>query len=203
MKNKIVLTEKQIDALKEVGSIGSGHAAIALSQMLGRRINMAITKVEVVPSTNFIEFIGEKNINMVSTYVKILGDMEGGIALLFKREDALKLSDLLMNRESGTSKFISEMDQSAIKESGNVISGSYLSALSLMVDCKMALSIPRFTFDNIKTLLKGILQEVLPGEEKAVSLITEFIESSSQIKGYYLFLPNPTTLKNILGTLAK
>ncbi len=195
------LTEKQIDALKEVGSIGSGHAAIALSQLLGKRISIAVTRVEVVPSDEFNLFVGGPDTPVATIYLQILGDMRGGIILIFKREDALKLADILMQREKGHTRILTEMDQSAIKEAGNIITGSYLSAMSLLISFKIALSVPRFAFDVVKEVMEGVFAEIMQPEKKGLSLVTEFIESSFQIKGYYIFIPRKESLEKILKGL--
>lgn len=195
------LTERQIDALKEVSSIGSGHAAIALAQLLGRKVSFGILKVEIMPSDEFNRLVGGTEHLVSGVYIHILGDMQGGIILIFPRDDAIRLADVLMNKQKGSSKIISEMGQSALKEVGNIMSASYLSALSHLVPFKLALSTPKFIFDMVQPLVEGVIEEIMIPEKKCVSLVTEFIESTNQIKGYYLFLPKKATLEKIISGL--
>jgi chemotaxis protein CheC len=193
------LSEKQENALKEIGTIGAGHAAIALSQLLQQKINIAVIKVEVIPSKDFNEFIGGPDVLTAAVYIQMLGDMQGGLALIFKREDALALMDILLHKEE--SRIITEMGQSAIKEVSNIISGSYLSSLSHLIPFKIALSVPRFTLDKVENIIPGIFDEIMQPEKQSFSLVTEFIESSNQIKGYHLFLPKKESLQKILEGL--
>jgi chemotaxis protein CheC len=195
------LSEKQIDALKEVGTVGAGHAAIALSQLLQEKINIAVVRVQVIPSDDFSKLIGGPDILSTAIYIQMLGDMQGGLALVFEREDALTLIDILLHKSGEKSNIITEIGQSALKEAGNIISGSYLSALSQLIPFKIALSVPRFSLDKVVNLIPGIFEEIMKPEKQCLSLVTEFVESANRIKGYYLFLPKHEALDKILQGL--
>lgn len=195
------LTERQLDALKEIGTIGSGHAALAMSQMIGERVNIAVVKVEVVPSDEFNNIVGGVETLGAAIYIQILGELTGGILLFFKRPDALRLVDTLLHKKKGQTLMLSEMAISALKEVGNILSGSYLSTMSQIVPFKLALSVPRFVFDLALFIMEGVMLEIMHPEKRCVSLVTEFIESTSQIKGYFVFLPKKEALEKILKGL--
>lgn len=202
MSELIKLTDKQLDALREVGSIGSGHAAIALSQLLGEKISIGILKVEVIPSDEFNRLVGGPEVLVSSVHTQLFGDMQGGLLLIFPRQDAINLADILLHKKKGSSKTITEMGQSALREVGNILTGSYLSAMSHLVPFKMALSVPKFGFDMVQMLIDEIFDEIMQSEKRCISLVTEFIESVNQIKGYYIFLPRRMTLERIIDGLA-
>ena len=197
MSEILELDEKQLDAVKEIGTMGSGHAALALSQMIGRRVNIAVVKVEVVPSDEFNRIVGGPYTLGATIYIQVLGDLQGGIILFFKRLDALCLIDTLLRKEKGSTVMLSEIGISALKEAGNILSGSYLSTMSQIIPFKLALSVPRLAFDLIGFTMQGVFNEIMHSEKKSLSLVTEFIESTSQIKGYFVFLPNKVTWDKI------
>jgi chemotaxis protein CheC len=198
MSDTIKLNEKQEDALKEIGTIGAGHAAMALSQMIGQKVNIAVVRVEIVPSDEFNQIVGGPETLGAVIYIQMLGDFKGGIFLFFKRTQALHLIDILLHKKKGETVMLSEMGMSALKEAGNILSGSYLSSMSQMVPFKIALSVPRFAFDMIGYVVEGIFREIMQTENKCLSLVTEFIESTNQIKGYFVFLPKKETMERIL-----
>lgn len=200
MSEMVKLNEKQLDALKEIGTIGSGHAALALSQLIEKRVNIAVVKVEVVPSDEFNRIVGGPDTLGAVIYLQMLGDLQGGILLFFKRTDALRLIDLLLRNKSKTV-MLSEMGMSALKEAGNILTGSYLSAMSQMVAFKMALAVPKLAFDLIGCVIEGVFEEIMKIEKKSLSLVTEFIESTNQIKGYFVFLPRKESMEKILKNL--
>lgn len=185
--------------MREIGTVGAGHSAIALSQLLQQKINIAVVKVQIAPSDDFNAIMGGPDVLAMAVYIQMLGDMQGGLALIFKRDDALKLMDILLHKEE--SNIITELGQSALKEACNIISGSYLSSLSQLIPFKIALSIPRFSLDKISNIIPGIFDEIMRPEKQCLALVTEFIESSNQIKGYYLFLPKKEALQKILEGL--
>lgn len=191
----------QLDALKEIATIGSGHAALALSQLIGEKVNIAVVKVEVVPSDEFNRIVGGPDILGAAVYIQMLGELRGGIILFFKRLDALHLIDTLLRQEKGKTVMLSEMGISALKEAGNILSGSYLSTLSQMVSFKMALGVPKFAFDLVGAMIEGIFGQIMQEEKSCLSLVTEFIESTRQIKGYFVFLPKKETMDKILKEL--
>lgn len=201
MSEILELDEKQLDAVKEIGTIGSGHAALALSQMIGKRVNIAVVKVEVVPSDEFNRIVGGPDTLGATIYIQMLGDLQGGILLFFQRLDALRLIDTLLRKEKGNTVMLSEMGISALKEAGNILSGSYLSTMSQIIPFKLALSVPRLAFDLIGFTMEGVFDEIMSLEKKSLSLVTEFIESTSQIKGYFVFLPNKETWEKIIKGL--
>lgn len=196
-----VLSARQLDGLKEVANIGSGNAALALSQLIGQKVNIAVVKVEVMPSDEFNALVGGPDVLGAAVYLQMLGEFKGGILLFFKREDALRLIDTLLHREKGKTVMLSEMGISALKEAGNILAGSYLSTMSQMVSFKLALSTPKFAFDLVSFMVEGILDEILPSEKKCLALVTEFIESTHQIKGHFMFVPKKESLETILKGL--
>lgn len=196
------LNQGQLDALKEIGTIGSGHAALALNQLIGKRVNIAVVKVRVVSSGELSGIVGGVDTLGAAIYLQLLGDLTGSIILFFKRPDALRLVDTLLNKEKGKTIMLSEMGISALKEAGNILTGSYLSAMSRMVSMTLALSIPKFTFDLIGFVMEGIFDEVMQGRDsKQLSVVTEFIDSTNQIKGYFILLPHKETLEKVLKAL--
>ncbi len=201
MDEEVKLSAHQQDGLKEIANIGSGHAALALGQLIGERINIGVVRVEVVPTHEFNVIVGGPNVLGAVVYLQTLGEMKGGILLFFKREDALRVMDTLLHREKGKTVMLSEIGISALKEAGNILSGSYLSAMSQMVHFKLALSTPKFAFDLVKFIMDGVLSELLAPEKKCLALVTEFIESTHQIKGYFVFLPRKETLEAIVSEL--
>ncbi|MFH1542426.1 MAG: chemotaxis protein CheC [bacterium] len=197
----IKLNEKQIDALKEVGTVGAGHAAIAMSQMLQAKINMAVVKVEVVPSVDLNKSIGGDDMLAAGVYIQTLGDLQGGLVMIFEEAHAIKLANLLLSKYGQKATMLTEASLSAIKEVCNIISGSYLSALSQLIPFKMAMSVPKFTIGQLGTILNGIFDEITQKKGESFGLVTEFVESTNQIKGYFLFLPKLESLDKILTGL--
>ena len=124
------LTPLQLDALKELGNIGAGNAATALSQILSKKVDMSVPRVKVYPIYEIPELFGGSENIVVGVLLRMFGDMQGSLMFLLEEEGARKLlSDMLLGQE--VEDLTSEIPMSAIMEVGNIISSSYLNSLSL------------------------------------------------------------------------
>ena len=190
MDNIKKLTDIQLSALAEAGNIGSGHAAIALSQLLGRKIMIAVTKVRIASLKEFKETIGGEEILIAGIYLKVLGDAQGSIILVLKRESAFFLVDVLLNQKLGSTRILSEMEQSALKEVGSILSASYLNALSDLMKITLIPSVPRMVFDKAGGVFDTVFEEIVTKSDIVVGIETEFVELTTRIKGQFLFMPD-------------
>src|SRR5213083_2788261 len=155
------LKELQIDALREVANIGAGHAATALSQ-----INIA--RLEEVP-----DLLGNPQEVVAAVLMHMLGDLTGRTLLLFPEGVARKLCDMLLRRPSGTTTVFDALEQSCLKEAGNILSGAYMNALSDFMGMLLLPSVP--------------------------SLVVDL--SAEGLRGHFLLLPDLASLKAIFDAI--
>ena len=94
------LTDYQRDALKELGNIGAGSAATALSQLLGKDVGLDIPKVSIVDVTKIAEVTGRKETIVAAVYLRIFGEIKARALIVFPQDRVLFLIDLLMKRKS-------------------------------------------------------------------------------------------------------
>lgn len=192
----------QLDALREASNIGAGHAAIALSQMLGRKIMIAVPRSDVVPSEIFLKNMAKGADEVVAgVYLETLGDLRGALIYIFNKGSALRLSDMLLFRKEGETKFIDEKAQSAIKEACNILAGSFFAVLSDMLKLNAFHKNPYFAFDKAEVIMFGVCESVFGNRDQRICLATEFIESTSRITGAFAFVPTDETMNLILKKL--
>lgn len=196
------INDIQIDALKEAINIGAGHAAIALSQMINKKIMIAVSRAEVMPGELFLKnVVGDKEAMVAGVYLQSLGDIQGAVIFMFKKDSALKLSDMLLSREEGKTTFIDEKAQSAIKEAGSILTGAFFSVLADMVSLKVFHKSPYYAFDKAEVIMYSVCAEIFGDHKERLCLATEFIESSSRISGAFAFVPTEEAMGVILKKL--
>lgn len=196
------LTSMQLDALREVGNIGAGHAATALSQIIGHSVLISISCVSIVPIAEISQkIIGGGKKEVVCIHMKLLGDVLGGILLILSRENALSLVNVLKNEPIDKAVDLSEMDISSLKESGSILSASYLTAIGDMMEMSLLPSAPELSLGEAKNILDKIFNDLAKRMEVAFCIETEFIESNDKIKGYFLLIPEVKSLDLILQAL--
>lgn len=188
----------QLDALKEIGTIGAGNAATGLSKMLNKRINITVPSAQILPLEKVPQALGGMEKLISAIYIMLTGELSGSILLIYSMEEALRLTDMLMGKPIGATKLLDEFGQSALKELTNITAGCYLQALSKVVNMKMMHSIPAFASDMLGAIIDGILVKLGLEVEHAVIIETEFVVEGGTVKGYLLFLPDPAGLEAIL-----
>lgn len=194
------LNSLQIDVLREIGNIGAGNAATALSRMISKRIDMDVPKVNILEFRNVAELVGGPEVEVVGIYFKVTGDITGSIMFLLDKKSAKLLTNLLMSRKS-EEKELDEMDLSALQEVGNILAGSYLSSLSTLTNLKLIVSVPSIATDMAGAILSVPI--ILFGQvgDKVMLIETEFNEGINQVKGNFFLIPDEGSFEILLKSL--
>lgn len=198
------LEDSQFDVLKEIGNIGAGNATTALATMLNIKVDMSVPNVALFPFDNISSFIGSEEQTVVGILLEIQGDIDGMMMFLFDMKSAHHLVNSLMMRdvhqdENGMADF-SEMEMSALNEIGNIVSGSYLSALSGLTGMKMVSSVPALSIDMLGALLSVPAIEFGKYGDKLLMIQSEFGEDDF-VTGYFLLIPELESYDKILTSL--
>lgn len=198
------LEDSQFDVLKEIGNIGAGNATTALATMLNIKVDMSVPNVALLPFDNISSFIGSEEQTVVGILLEIQGDIDGMMMFLFDMKSAHHLVNSLMMRdvhedENGMADF-SEMEMSALNEIGNIVSGSYLSALSGLTGMKMVSSVPALSIDMLGALLSVPAIEFGKYGDKLLMIQSEFGEDDF-VTGYFLLIPELESYDKILASL--
>lgn len=195
------LNSVQLDILKEVSNIGMGHAATALSQMIGQRVNLTVPNVTITEISQVPEHLGGAEKMMVGITLQILGDARGSIMLLFPEESAHRLlCSLLGQQEKGL--VMTEVSVSALKEVGNILASAYLSALGNLLNKILIPSVPLLAYDMAGAVVDHVLIDLSQSGDFAMMIETDFGGEPDQclaIKGHFFLLPDPATLNIFLS----
>lgn len=193
------LTPIQMDALREIGNVGAGNSATALSQIINKRIDMNVPKVALVPIESVPDLVGGPDTIVVGIFLRVYGKAPGNILFLMPQKSAFYLVDTLMGREHGTTKKLDFMDESALMEIGNILSGAYLNAFFNFTHISMLPSIPAMAMDMAGAILNVVLVQLGQMGDKAMVIETEFLSEEEGINGHFFLVPDPGSL----GTLVK
>jgi chemotaxis protein CheC len=193
------LSELQKDALKEIGNIGAGNAATALANFLDRKINMTVPRVEIIPIEDVPEVTGDIEEEIIGVLLKVRGEAPGSILFLLKRESSEHLLELIFKNNKMTGD--DELKESAITEIGNIISGSYLSAINQITGFNLCQSVPAFARDMAGAILSSSLLSVNESSDYAILIETQFFNGTKQIRSNFFLIPDPGSLKKIFSSI--
>jgi chemotaxis protein CheC len=196
------LSSLQLDALREVGNVGAGNAATALSQIINRKIDMTVPQVAIMPLGDVPDVVGGPEIMVAGVYLRVFGPAPSSILFLLPRESAFTLVDMLMGRERGLTDHLDQMDESALLEIGNILAGAYLNALSFFTKFTLLPSIPALAMDMAGAILSVILSQLGQMGDHALVIETEFsTEGDGGVKGHFFLIPDPGSLGTILSAI--
>lgn len=188
------------DVLKEIGNIGAGNATTAISDMLGLRLNMEVPQVKLLSFQELGSAVSAEDDTIAGIYLELHNDLEGSMMFLLKMDSAHYLVNRLMGRAEGYEEPFDEMDLSALKEIGNIIMGSYLSALSSMTQMVIAPSVPFLAIDMAAAILSVPAIQFGQYGDDALLIETEFGDDV-KLNGFFILLPEPDSYGKILSAL--
>ena len=195
------LTSFQLDALRDIGNIGAGNAATALSQLINKKIDMTVPKVAILPLGEVPEIVGGPDSMIAGVFLRVYGLAPGSILFLLPNDSAYYLVDMLMGRENGSTKTLSNIDESALMEIGNILAGAYLNSFSYFTKINLLPSIPALAVDMAGAILSVILIQLGQMGDHALVIETEFTTENEGISGHFFLIPDPGSLNTILEAI--
>lgn len=191
------------DVLKELGNIGAGNATTAIATMLNLTIDMKVPNVELRAVEDLGSAICPEEETIVGIFLEVQNDISGSMMFLMRLDSAHYLVDRLMGGMGGGDSAdgeFSEMELSAMKEIGNIIAGSYLSALSTMTNMVITPSVPYISVDMAAAILSVPAIQFGQFGDNALLIETEFGDDV-MIEGYFILLPDEDSYDKILQSL--
>jgi chemotaxis protein CheC len=194
------LPDFHMDVLKEVGTIGAGHAATALSQLLDKPIDMRVPQVRFLPFEEIVEILGGAEKVVVSIYMRVVGDCPGHLFFMIDRSGAKQLLRHLAGIHVLDEAY-SEMEISALCEIGNILAGSYLSSLADFTHLWMTTTVPSMTEDMAGAVLSFSLMQYGAMGDHALLIDTELFAGKRQVEGHFFLVPDPGAFEAMFKAL--
>ena len=200
------LSGQYYDVLKELGNIGAGNATTALAQMLGSKVDMSVPQVQLLDFNVLGDTVGGEDEIMAGIYLQVEGDIQGNMMFIQKKVSAAHLINKMMagmieikDEEVADYEF-GEMECSAIKEVGNIITGAYLNALSSLTNLKIYPSVPQLAIDMAGALLSVPAVEFGLFADKILLVQTKFSDDV-ELDGFFILIPDMESYEKILTVL--
>lgn len=192
------LTTQYFDVLKEIGNIGAGNATTALATMLQCKVDMKVPQVRMMEFKDVGALLGGEEQELAGAYLSVEGDITGSILFLVQKEVALHLVSKLMGGMGGDE--FGEMERSAFKEISNIVTGSYLNALSTMTNMCIYPSIPDLAIDMAGAILSvPAIEFGIMGDK--ILVIQSQISDEIEMDGFFVMIPDMESYAKILRAL--
>lgn len=191
------LNDLQKDALKEVGNIGAGHAATALSQLLNTKINLSEPRIDVIKFRDLASRVGHENRTVAALHMYVRGEAPGQMVVLFDRDQALDFVSVFLKRVIGDIQIFDSIADSTLKELGNIIAGSYLTAIIQLTNHNLLPSVPTLSYGTIQAAFRTLMS-ILPDQD--VFLIeSSFLDKDKEVAGQFILIPETGSIGPMLS----
>ena len=194
------LSTVQADAIQELGNIGAAHAATTLSQMLGSTIEMSVPAIKVIDLSQLGKYMGEESAAMV--VFELQGDIPHGGYILFyiTRESAVRMTNTMLGMTE-INRPLSEMDQSALLEVGNIMVSAFLDATAELLGFVMLPSPPSLTIDMAHAAMQSLIAQMQEETNEVLLFSTELTCEEYKIDSDIIMMPERSTLVKIIALL--
>ena len=194
------LQDMHLDVLKEIGNIGSGNAAGALSDFLQVPTDITVPSVKLLDFSETVNFLGGPENVAIGMLVNIKGDITGMMLYVLEKSFASKMTSALFGTEIEDIYNMNEMELSVIQEVGNIMAASYMNALASLTGMMIDISVPTLTVDMVGAILSVPAIQFGQYGNNALLIETEFGDDY-MINGYFILMPEEDSYATILTSL--
>lgn len=191
-----------LDTLKEIGNIGAGNAATALSRLTRQKVDMKVPKVNIINFSDVPSLLGGEENEVVGIFFRFSGEIEGTIMFLLELDSAQKLVSKLIPAAANDG--FNELCLSAFSEIGNILTGTYVTALSQLSNLEIILSVPSLAIDMAGAILSVPVIQYGLYDDKLLLIENEFTEDiadSSSVNGFFILIPEVSSYKILFKNL--
>ena len=201
IKNYDELNSLELDTLREIGSVGTGNAATALSQMLQREVRITLPEVRIMEYNEAIEWIGGPEEITAGVLVKLSGQLTGIMLSVQPLEFVNIVLESMMNMRADDYSQLTEMEHSALVEVGNIMISTFINALSGLANMDINLTVPAFTVDMQGAILAVPMAEYGGQSDYIMTIGGNFVCDNKQVPCRLLMSPDIRSLNALLRKL--
>jgi len=195
------LTTMEIDALTEVGSIGTGNAATALSELIEKEVRIQTPEIRIMGYNEAIDWIGGPEEVTAGVLVKLGGQINGIMLAVQKLDFVNTVLESMLGKGVEDYFGLHELESSALIEVGNIMISTFINALTGLADIKVELSVPAFTVDMQGAIMAVPMAEFGGQTNYIMTIGGRFICNGNEVPCRLLLSPDIRSLNFLLRKL--
>lgn len=191
--------EVDIDRVRELTSIGAGHAATAFARLVGRPCQMCVPAVRLLRAESaalpfVVNVRDDERQGMTGIFFEIEGGLGGIVAILFSaasRDQLVAHLTGIPNQQSSPA-----VSQSALREFGNILVSHVVSPMADALGVAILPSIPVLAMEDALEVLGSLIGLRQKGQP-ALRIETEISDRHREFQSLLVFVPDSTTIVSI------
>ena len=150
---------------------------------------MSIPKAGILHFQEIFQLVGQEEDRVACVNFHVSGEAPSVILFIVDEESAFRLLQMLLGGEGESQGTLDPIGESTLKEVGNILTGSFLTAFSEFTQINFIPSVPAFAFDMLGAVLSTAFFERGYFEDRALIIETEFYEEDVSINGHFFLVP--------------
>lgn len=187
--------------LLELGSIGAGHAATSLSEIIQQPILIDVPKMLNIEPHLIPKFFNQHEMPTIAVYLSLRENYPCDILLMFELAEARKIA-AMMSCLSCVEELDPGMEKSAIHELANILIGSFLTSISDFIGIQLMPTTPESQVDSFDAILDGFLIKQSITSDNAMLFETRFKRENDDAKCILMIFPSKE-LKHLMTEKSK
>lgn len=201
MKGKELLTEEQLDFLREMVNIGAGNAAVAFSQMLSCMVDLKIPEVYFFPASQIPPFLKDPARPFAGVSMNMVGDVKGKLFYLVPDGQKDRLVEIVQNAAPGGNEGGVVVDLSVLEEIGNILAGVFLVTIHDFCRLNIYHTVPELRIDMVQALLDESIAITAAGTSQIILIKSEFVIKEENISTFFLIIPDRKSIRKFMDSI--
>lgn len=195
------ITNEEMDMLREAGNIASGNAMTSLGQLIGCRLDMNVARVRIEKIQELPDVLGDAEEVIAGMIINVYGDINGMLLLALEPESAIKIVNMMLENKIQDLNELDELGHSVLCETGNILAGSYLSALNTFTGLELDVSIPQMAIDMAGAILSYPAIEFVRNDNSMLFIETAFRDVNNILSGTYILIIDNEAYNKVIDAL--
>ena len=195
------MNDLELDILKEIGSIGGGNAATALSSMLSAKVNMSLPKVEILDFNEALVNVGDPEEVVAAILVEMSGELSGIMLFILTKEFSDEILFRMLGKTEADFFELDEIDSSVLMEIGNIVISSYITAMASLVNMSVELSVPQLAVNMLGGIMSVPIAMMGQHSDRIMMITGNFMIDEKALNSNMLLLPDVESLNVLMKKL--
>ena len=195
------MNELEIDILKEIGSIGGGNAATALSSMLSAKVNMSLPGVEILGFNEALDHLGDPEELVAAIFVEMSGELSGIMLFVLTKEFSDEILFRMLGKADSDFLALDEIDSSVLIEIGNIVISSYITAMASLTGVNVELSVPQLALNMLGGIMSVPIAMMGQHSDRIMMITGEVKIDGKALNSNMLLLPDVESLNVLMKKL--
>ncbi len=178
-----------LEVLHQLFASATHDASAAMCRWTNGLITMTLDEVRELPLEEVCEEFDFGSELLTMVVLSLEGDVGGDMILTFDDENGRSLAASLLGREVETCEQWTELEQSALNETGNILGCAYMNALTRLISVELVPTPPYFIQDYGASVLQQALMAQAMTCEKVLICRTRFHREGEELNWNVFFVP--------------